>query len=94
MNVLKHAGVRTADLRLEVDGDCLRIRVSDKGTGFDTERVEQPSGVDSFGLFSIRERLSLVEGRLLIHSKPGRGSSFTLEVPLASLRPVADAPAG
>jgi PAS domain S-box-containing protein len=88
VNVLKHAGVRTAELRLEADRDFLRIGVADEGAGFDAERVEQGPGVDGFGLFSIRERLSLVGGRMVIRSMPGSGSSFTLEVPLPSLRPV------
>ena len=87
LNVVKHAGAKTADLRLEVDGERLRIRVSDKGRGFDAKKVEQALGIGSFGLFSISERLSLVGGRMDMQSEPGAGSSFSLVVPLASLRP-------
>ncbi len=87
LNVVKHAGVRTAALRLAVDGNHLRIIVVDKGTGFNVEQVEQASGVSGFGLFSIRERLSLLGGRMDVRSEPGRGSRFTLEVPLRSVRP-------
>ena len=76
-----------ADLHLEVRSDHLRISVSDKGRGFDEEKAEQVSGVNSFGLFSIRERLSLVGGRMEVRSEPDIGSSFTMVVPLASLRP-------
>jgi PAS domain S-box-containing protein len=86
LNVVKHAGVKTADLWLEEVRDHLRIGVSDKGLGFDVERVEQVP-VNSFGLFSIHERLSLVGGRLDIRSEPGSGSKLTLVVPLASLHP-------
>ena len=86
LNVVKHAGVKTADLLLEVDGDHLHISVADDGKGFDVEGVEQGPGDSGFGLFSIRERLSLVGGRMDIQSQPGNGSSFTLVVPLESMR--------
>ncbi len=87
LNVVKHAGVKAADVRLKVDGDHLGIVVSDKGRGFDSERVEEAPGDAGLGLFSIRERLSLVGGRMDIRSTPGTGSRFTLVVPLERLRP-------
>jgi PAS domain S-box-containing protein len=87
LNVVKHAGVKTAALRLEADRDQLRIRVSDKGRGFDADVVEGALGVGGLGLFSIRERLSLVGGGMDVRSEPGKGSRLTLMVPLASLRP-------
>ncbi len=87
LNVVKHAGVKSATLRLEEVRDHLRIRVSDKGCGFDPEKGGRVQRVRGFGLFSIHERLSLVGGNLDIRSKPGTGSSFTLVVPLASVRP-------
>jgi CheY-like chemotaxis protein len=89
-NVVKHAGVNAADLTLETDRDHLRITVSDKGKGFDAAKVERASG---FGLFSIRERLSLVGGGMETWSEPGRGSGLTLVVPLAALRSDSGRPA-
>jgi PAS domain S-box-containing protein len=95
LNVVKHAGVRDADLHLEVRGHHLRISVSDKGRGFEGGDKEQGSGVTSFGLFSIQERISLIGGSMEARSQPGVGSRFTLFVPLASLRNdgAAEAPA-
>ncbi len=92
-NIVKHAGTNAADLALEMDSDHFRITVSDQGKGFDAAKAEGASGVGSFGLFSIRERLSLVGGGMETWSKPGRGSSFTLVVPLAALRPDGGGPA-
>jgi len=41
----------------------------------------QPGKAEGFGLFSIRERLELLGGRLEIDSAPGRGSRFRLLAP-------------
>jgi PAS domain S-box-containing protein len=85
LNVVKHAGVDTADLVLEEARDHIRIGVSDKGSGFDSGSFEK-GPYDSFGLFSIHERLSLVGGKVDIRSEPGTGTRVTIVVPLASLR--------
>jgi len=89
LNVAKHARVKSASVGLQcVGGDRLQVVVSDEGIGFDPDRLN--AGItlgDGFGLFSIRERMNLMGGQLEIASRPGRGSRFTLTVPLtASLR--------
>lgn len=86
LNVVKHAGVSDAELHLEARGRYLQISVSDKGKGFEKGETERVSGANSYGLFSIRERLSLIGGTMEAQSQPGAGSRFTLVVPLASLR--------
>ena len=82
-NIVKHAGVRTAELRMwRGDGDLVRIQVQDQGSGFDPGEVRAREGpVGGFGLFSIRERLETLGGGLEIESSPGSGSRFTLWVP-------------
>ena len=86
LNVAKYAGVDTADLWVQEARDHLRIGVSDKGLGFDIGRLAK-GPQDSFGLFSIHERLSLVGGKVDIRSEPGTGTRVTLVVSLASLHP-------
>ena len=81
LNVVKHAGVRTADLRVEVNGDNLHISVADKGRGFDANSVEQAPGASGFGLFSIRERLSLVGGRMEVRSARGPAAASRSSCP-------------
>lgn len=68
-NVARHSGADEVDLRLERDGSAVRLRVSDKGHGFDTA---DPGG--GFGLTSMRERAHSVGAELVISSVPGRGS--------------------
>ncbi len=80
-NVVKHAGVTRANVRLARRDDKLEIVVSDEGAGFDPRRVHEVDGAAGFGLFSIRERLELLGGSLKIESAPQRGAKFTLIAP-------------
>jgi PAS domain S-box-containing protein len=83
-NVVKHARVDRASLELALTpDDALRITVTDRGAGFDPavsfdQASTHPVGL---GLFSIRERLALLGGRLEVTSVPGRGARFVLVAP-------------
>jgi PAS domain S-box-containing protein len=82
-NVVKHAKVDRASLSLTVTESDVCISVSDDGVGFDpavtTVRTGgHPAGL---GLFSVRERLALMGGRLEIASGPGRGARFAILAP-------------
>jgi PAS domain S-box-containing protein len=83
-NTVKHARVDRAmlDLSLGVD-NTLRITVEDRGIGFDPVKLvdEAKDGQVGWGLFSIRERLTLLGGRLDVESAPGQGTRFRLIVP-------------
>jgi signal transduction histidine kinase len=60
----------------------VRLTVTDHGVGFTAASVKQELGSGGFGLFSIRERIRHVGGRLLIRSSPGRGTTVILQVPM------------
>ncbi|HEY1307843.1 MAG TPA: PAS domain S-box protein [Vicinamibacterales bacterium] len=83
-NVVKHARVEyvTVDLALDPD-DCLCITVTDQGVGFDPIKLAdlERVGQTGWGLFSIRERVTLLGGRLEIESAPAHGTRFRLVVP-------------
>jgi PAS domain S-box-containing protein len=83
-NAVKHARVDrvTVDLTREPN-DKLHITVSDQGVGFDPVLIETQTDQIGWGLFSIRERLTLLGGRFEVESAPGRGSKFVLTVPRA-----------
>jgi len=83
-NVVKHSGVKRA--RIEVCGSDSQVSVSvcDGGRGFLPDIIGQSKA--GFGLMSIRERAGYIGGSLTIDSAPGRGSRFTLTVPLGPLK--------
>ncbi len=84
-NIRKHSGANSCDITLNhVDG-FLTILVEDAGAGFDVAasrdkvQVNNPKG--GFGLFSIRERMRSLNGRMLVDSHPGKGCRVFLTFP-------------
>jgi CheY-like chemotaxis protein len=77
-NVVKHAEVREAAVRVRRIGRYVCLGVSDQGRGFDPRELKETPGV---GLFSIRERTELLGGRMKVKSVKGKGSTFRLMVP-------------
>lgn len=86
-NSVTHAGVRAAAVNVRRNDQHIQITVSDKGRGFNPEEVWEKAACASggFGLFSIRERLTLLGGCFEIDSKPGGGAIFRLTIPHAAL---------
>ncbi|MEJ2658437.1 MAG: PAS domain S-box protein [Desulfobacterales bacterium] len=78
LNVIKHAGVREARLRLRRQRGRIWLTLSDRGRGFDPAHLGHTPG---FGLLSIRERVESLGGRLKIKSAPNKGSTFIITVP-------------
>lgn len=78
-NVVKHARTNEARIRVRRQGGYICLSVSDRGRGFDPRELRQTAG---FGLFSLRERVGLLGGRMKIKSVQGRGSMFHITVPL------------
>ena len=80
INITKHAHATTARVRASRNGRLVRLTVEDDGTGFDASSAAlEERGV---GLFSMAERLALVDGALHVHSAPGKGTTIVAEVPL------------
>jgi PAS domain S-box-containing protein len=94
-NAVKHARVDRVALNLVLNSDeTLCITVADRGVGFDPAKLVDRArgGQVGWGLFSIRERVTLLGGRLTIESAPGQGTRFRLIVPRG--RALTVAPAG
>ena len=81
-NAVKHAKVKTVRLDLTMKSDRMKIVVSDKGAGFDPSQLSIHGGRGGgFGLLSVRERLGLMGGSMVVESAPGMGTRITLESP-------------
>jgi PAS domain S-box-containing protein len=82
-NAIKHARAKTISVWLESRADSLDITIQDDGVGFDYGKCRR-SGDDcgGFGLFSVRERMSDLGGKLTIASQPGAGCRAVLFLPM------------
>ncbi len=78
-NVRKHSGAKSAVVRITESDSSTTFVVEDDGQGFD--QGGSPFDRDGFGLFTMRERMALLNGSLTIDSAPGRGTRVTASVP-------------
>lgn len=85
-NIVKHAKVSQAHISLFDTSESFVVSVSDKGTGFDPEKIESSSIETGLGLASLKERSAYMGVDLQIKSVPGKGSRFTLTVPHSLVR--------
>ncbi|EPR13255.1 histidine kinase [Ruminiclostridium papyrosolvens C7] len=83
-NVLKHAQAKRVSILLEHVNQKLNIIIADNGVGFNTEDVKiiEPESTGGFGLFSMKERVALLEGEVDIVSQVGVGTKITIHIPL------------
>jgi PAS domain S-box-containing protein len=77
-NVHKHSGCREALVELAEISGSLRLRISDRGAGFDPVSVETAQGL---GLLSMDERLRSMGGELFVHSRLGGGTCIEACIP-------------
>jgi len=80
-NVRKHSGASKASLVISNSEGWVAAVISDRGSGFDSEAASR-SGVPRFGLAIMRERAESVGGGLVLDSKPGRGTTVRVELPI------------
>ena len=82
-NSMKHASAQAVTVAMRREEQTIRITVADDGVGFDPASVDSRLGRPSgFGLFSIRERLELLDGHLAVVSAPGQGTRLEMVAPL------------
>jgi signal transduction histidine kinase len=86
-NALRHSGAERVSIRLATPEQRLVIAVRDDGCGFD------PMGQQAqrrLGLVSMRERAEAIGGHLRIESRPGVGTTISLEVDVGGRDPRPD----
>ncbi len=82
-NAVRHSAAARFAVSLEGTPKVLTLTVRDGGCGFNPESVPRDRGL---GLTSMRERLKLVAGELVIDSKPDSGTTVVARVPLQERR--------
>ena len=78
-NAIKHSGARRFEVSLSQTSDEIILTVHDSGRGFDAVEAMKGRGL---GITSMRERVTLVDGKLSIDSQPQKGTTIRVRVPL------------
>ena len=82
-NVRRHSGADTAAVNLSSDRNKIVLEIADRGRGFEPPPLTGPHATESqehIGLRGMRERASLVGGKLFVESRVGEGTRVRVEV--------------
>jgi signal transduction histidine kinase len=77
-NCARHSHATSVRIRVEQKPGQLTLVIQDDGQGFD---VGQMKGL---GLVGIQERVTRLGGKSTVHSKPGRGTILSVELPFTA----------
>ncbi len=83
-NVVKHSTATEAAVVIKKRTAVVSLSIRDNGRGFDRTKPSADSHDLGYGLSGIAERVRILGGTLTIDSRPGDGTSLTIEVPLAN----------
>jgi PAS domain S-box-containing protein len=78
-NVAKHAKAGRVSVAIVPVEGGLRLKVQDNGVGFD---ANAPRKQGSLGLAGLRERAQLLKGSVVVHSRPGQGTTIDAFIPV------------
>ena len=87
-NVAKHAQATEVQIALCRVKNGIQLRIKDNGNGFamNQQRSSSTAEENRLGLLGMQERMGLVNGRLMVQSAPGKGTTVLAEIPLQSAK--------
>jgi signal transduction histidine kinase len=78
-NIVKHARATQVHVSLTGGKDMIHLLIKDNGGGFNPIQLPREPGL---GLVSMRERVRLIQGEIIIRSQPGQGTVIEIKAPL------------
>ncbi|WP_377145881.1 tetratricopeptide repeat-containing sensor histidine kinase [Mucilaginibacter lutimaris] len=81
-NVFKHAKAKNIHIELVNHDTELTLMIVDDGVGFDKDKLFKTS--KGLGLKNIESRIAYIGGSLDIDTKPGKGVTYIIELPILS----------
>ena len=85
-NIVKHSGASRGSVVVERTASSVTLRISDNGRGLPAEPRRVSAGPGGFGLTGMRERATLLKGKMQIKGEAGAGTLLVIEFPLESER--------
>lgn len=78
-NALKHSYADKIDIDIARETEKMVIVIADNGIGFDANSITRDS--KGLGLKNMLSRTEVLNGEVFIDAAPGKGSTFTIEIP-------------
>ena len=79
-NIARHAKATRIDIRLSIEELFIKLEIKDDGKGI--SEINTDNDDVSFGIFGMKERASILGGKLEILSAPKEGTAIIVELPL------------
>jgi signal transduction histidine kinase/ligand-binding sensor domain-containing protein len=83
-NIVKHSEASHASVVVKKGATVLVLKISDNGKGLPQEPRKASAGPGGFGMTGMRERATLLRGKMNISGEPGAGTLLVIEFPLES----------
>lgn len=81
-NVQKHAQAHEVRITLSYMEDQVALDLQDDGRGFDPEYTPSLHSEGGYGLQAMRERVTQLNGEVVIESAPGKGTTLAIQIPI------------
>lgn len=76
-NALRHSACQRLLLQIKEEKENLHIHYMDDGVGYNTAAATKGRGLNS-----VRSRVQLLGGSLEVHTRPGEGTRYYMEIPI------------
>jgi signal transduction histidine kinase/ligand-binding sensor domain-containing protein len=83
-NGLRHSQAREIEVEIRYDNEQFRLRVRDDGKGIDPAILSRQGSEGHYGLPGMRERATLIGGKLVVWSEANAGTEVELSVPAST----------
>jgi signal transduction histidine kinase len=80
-NVVKHAGARKVRINIADDLENISLTIADDGRGISAADLLKAQRENRLGLYGMRERVELLQGRLDIEAAPEGGTALIITIP-------------
>ena len=79
-NIARHAEAKNIEIGLSIEKLSIKLEIKDDGKGISDNNPNNQNA--SFGIFGMKERASILGGKLKIDSTPQRGTAIIVELPV------------
>jgi len=82
-NVRKHSEAGSVNIKVNFSEKLVTLSIADDGKGFEKpSRIGDLATTGKLGLLGMQERVQLIDGKIAVESRPGKGTTITVEVPV------------